>query len=697
MKRLKPRPLAIALACLGTATVHAQTAVSSDTPVTELPSIVVSASKRGETLDKIAAAVSVADREQLDDRQITSTLELDRVFPELHTSHGGTFMFPIITVRGMSSIQDLYSPALTIYVDGVPQLATFATQSLLGVEQVELLKGPQGTLYGRSAQGGVLNIVTRQPDNTPQFVVRSGVSGSRGYHTQAEASGPLVQDVLYGSVSLLGNKIGGDLKSEVIGSNHLGGVRTRAGNVKLRLAPTGSAWEMGLSAGRDCATGDQEAYAPFDDIKPRRVAVRPDLPEAYRSFYQRRCANSVAANGQYDWDDWRLSVTLGNHHMHSYREWVLDAGFPQFTEHWKQNTQELRLATRGAESGASSPRAWDAVFGLYRQDVDLSRRYLYDFVIPGFFRVLDSASSNNSQSLAAFGDVTWHVTTRFDLTGGLRASRDRANTDFRGEQMSVPFAGRTSTSENTWLGHAAARYEFSPQWSGYVNIAQGYKPRGFNNAPSSLADAQGYGRERSISYETGARYSGQDVRASVALYRIDSKDIQLYGDDGFGMQTLRNMGDTRSIGVELNAEWDITRQWTLAAGGYVNDAHFRRIDPAACAGCKGNDVPAAPRYGMTLTAKGNLLLGDTLLRPQLTVRRTGAQYFDNANTLRQKAYTLVDAALAWHPTDAVELALYAHNLFDKTYRNYGFAFGPLGNFAQIAPGRTVGMTATWRY
>jgi len=660
----------------------------------QLPSVVVSSSKRGETLHEMSSAVSVAGRERLDDGQITSTMELDRVFPELYTSHGGTFMFPIITVRGMSSIQDLYSPALSIYVDGAPQLATFATQSLLGVEQVELLKGPQGTLYGRSAQGGVLNIVTRKPDNTPHFSLRSGFASPRGHSLQVEGAQAIVPDMLYASVSLLGKKVGGDLASDVMHTRHLGGVHTGAGQTKLRLAPTGAAWEMGLSAGRDCARGSQEAYTPFDSIATRQVAVRADLPEAYRRFDQQRCANTIALHAQYDWGpDWRMSVTLAKQHMHSEREWVLDAGFPQFDERWKQNSQELRLATQAGNHS----RAWDAVFGLYHQELDLTRRYLYDYVIPSFMRVLDSASANTNASMAAYGDVTWHASQRLDLTAGTRFSRDRASTDFRGDQMGTPFEGVARTRENTWLGHAAARWQFTGQWNGYVNLAQGYKPRGYNNAPSSLADAEGYGRERSTSYEIGSRYSTPHMRAHVAAYRIDSLDVQLYGDVGFGMQSLRNMGETRSTGVEFNTEWDVTQRWTVALGGYANNAHFRHIDPAACPDCAGNHVPAAPRYGITLAAGGNIPLGATLLRPQLHLRHTGAQYFDNANTLRQKAYTVVDALLAWQPDNALEIALHAHNLFDKTYRNYGFAYGPLGNFAQLAPGRTVAVTVTWNY
>jgi len=684
---------ATALACLSVTFVNAQTTLPDEA---QLPSVVVSASKRGETLNEMSAAVSVAGRERLDDEQVASTLDLDRVFPELHATYGGTFLFPSFVVRGMTSIQDLYSPALTIYVDGVPQLATFATQSLLGVEQVELLKGPQGTLYGRSAQGGVLNIVTRKPDNTPHFSLRSGIANPQGHQLQAEGAGALLADLLYGSVTLLTNKAAGDLYSEVLNTNHLGGARNGAGQAKLRLAPTGAAWEAGLSAGRDCASGDQEAYALFDELGQRRVDVSPDLPLPYRRFYQHRCANSYAAYGQYDWSDWRLSVTLGQQHMRSWREWASGVGFPQFAEHWKQNSQELRLATRGAATGAATARTWDAVFGLYRQKLDLARGYIYDMVLPSFTRVLESSSSNHSQSLAAYGDATWHATQRLDITGGIRASRDRANTDFAGAQMGSAFDGAASTRENTWLGHLAARWQLTPQWSSYVNLAQGYKPRGYNNAPSSLADAAGYGRERSTSYEVGNRYNTASTRASFALYRIDSKDLQLYGDDDFGRQTLRNMGDSRSSGVEWNAEWDVTRQWALATGGYVSHAQFRRIDQKACPDCEGHRIPTVPRYGLTLAVHGKLLLGDTLVRPQLTLRRTGSQYFDNRNTLLQPAYTVLDMALAWHPHDSVELALYAHNLLDKTYRNYGYA-GRTGARAQLAPGRIVGLTATWRY
>ncbi|MDO5103423.1 MAG: TonB-dependent receptor [Lautropia sp.] len=700
--RFQLRALNIALLSFhATSWVHdacAQSVPSADDEPAVLTTVVVSASKRGQTLERLNSSASVADPPTLDDAQVTSTLELNRVFPELYTSHSATFLFPIITLRGVTSAQDFYNPALTVYVDGVPQLPTFAAQSLLGVEQVELLKGPQGTLYGKSAQGGVLNIVSRKPGNTPDFAARTGVASRDGYQLQVEGSGPLLKDLLYGSISLLDNDVNGDLRSDIIGSDQLGGVRSRAGNVELRLAPASSPWEVGLRAGRDCATGDQEAYTLFDDYKSRTAYVLPNLPEAYRDFHQRRCANSVAINGQYDFSIWRLNAIASSQRVHTERQWPLDAYFPQFSEHWKQNTQELRLSTRSPQQGEEPSRAWDAVFGLYRQGVDMSRGYQFDMVLPSFNRVTDSSSSNRIESLAAYGDVTWHLSSKTDITTGLRITRDKARTRFQGDMMGSTFQGQASSDQTTWLGHLAAGHQFNPNWRGYVNVAQGYKPLGYNLAPSSMDDAAGYGRERSISYEAGMRYAGSDMRASIALYRVDSKDVQLYGDGDTGNQTLRNVGDTRSVGVEFNTERDLTRQWTLSAGGFINDATFRRFeDSIACTGCAHNDVPMTPKYGLTLGVKGNVPVGHTVLRPQLTVRRTGAHYFDSANTLRQGTYTVVDAGFGWRPTRNLELMLYAQNLTDQDYRTYGFSYGATGNFAQIASGRTIGVTATYLY
>ncbi|MFC0129028.1 TonB-dependent receptor [Ralstonia solanacearum] len=662
----------------------------------ELPAVTITASKRDQSLASVNGAAAVVQQPALDDAQVANTQDLQRVLPGVEIAGGGSLLFPVISVRGVSSAQDFYNPALTLYVDGVPQLPTFTAQTLLSVDRVELLKGPQGTLYGKSAEGGVLNIVTLPPDDMLRVRLRTGLSSRGGNVEQAEVAGPLVKDLLYGSVSLAQVDAPGDLRNPVSGASHQGGARSLAGNVKLRLAPAGAPWEAGLSAGRDCTKATQDIYVPFDNIASRTANIDPRMPAQYAQPYLRRCGNSYALSGRYDIGQWRLSAVSAWQSVDIERRFPYLQYFVQQPEQWRQNVQELRLATRAPK------RRWDAVFGLYRQDVHQSRFSTYDMVIPSVVNLTTTTSGNQSKSLAAYGDVTWHTTDALDLSAGLRASRDQAWTAFAGTTMTSSgaystFSGANASAGNRVLGKVSAGYRLDPAWRVYANVSQGYKPGGFNLAPSSPADARGYGPERAISREIGARYDSRSLRGNVALYRIDIHDAQLFSGNALGYQTLSNVGDTRSTGAEFALEWDVARGWTAGLDGFVNHATFRSYtDPYGCTTCVGNDVPFAPRYGLALNLAGKVPTAIGAVRPRIAVRWLGAQYFDTANKLRQGSYALVDASLGWRPRHDIGIALYVQNLTNRDYRTYAFA-APTGNLAMVGLGRTVGMTVSFDY
>ncbi|MDO5087422.1 MAG: TonB-dependent receptor [Comamonadaceae bacterium] len=665
-----------------------------------LPAVVITGAKREQRLEQLHGAASVAERTALEDAQAGSTLALDRVFPALHMSYSGSQLFPVITLRGVTSAQDFYNPALTVYVDGVPQLPVSSIQSLVDVERVELLKGPQGTLYGKSAQGGVLHLVTRQPGEHFEALARAGLSSRGGHQAQASAAGPLVPGLLYGAAALSVSQVPGELHSPVLGGR-LGGSRAQAGQLKLRLAPAAQPWELGLHGGRDCARATQDVYTPYDAIGPRQAWALDALPAELRHPRQRRCVNTLAARGQYAWGDWQLSAVASTQRLRLTREFPFGAQYSWQPEQWRQNTQELRLSTRQAGPGQASDappaRAWDGVLGLYRQQVRQQRHYSIENVVPARAPFLESLSRNRSQSLAAYGDFSWRVGARADLSAGLRLSRDSAATRFAGHLMGGAVAGERASGQRTWLGRLGAGWRLSPQWRGYVNFAQGYKPAGYALAPTSAADAEGFGRERSYSLEAGVRGEARDWRMQLALYRVDTRDAQLYGDSQMGYQTLKNVGDIRSTGLEFDTQWRGWRGWTLGASGFVSHAVFRRYSASTCAQCDGHRVPLAPRSGLTLSAKGRVRVGTTVLRPRVAVRYVGPHYFDAANRLRQGGYTLIDAGLAWYPARDVELSLHVHNLGNKTYRGYGFSYGPAGSFAQVGRGRSVGLSLTYAY
>lgn len=692
--------LPLAAACLASlcSLGWAQTAA----PDATLPDVTISSGKRDQALSQFIGSAVVRDHQALEDAQIATTQDLQRVLPGVQISQSASFLYPIISLRGVSSAQDFYNPALTVYVDGVPQLPIFAIQSLQDVERVELLKGPQGTLYGKSAQGGVLNIIGQRPDNETRMHWGAGASSRGGYRVEGTASGAITPNLLYSSVSVSRDDAPGALYNPVTGQDHQGGAHATLGTAKLRLAPTGAPWEMALNLGRECTRASQDAYVPWDNIESQQAYVMPTMPTAVASFAQRRCTTSQSLSGQYDLGDWRLSATTAWQDADIARRYPIGPYDSQQPETWQQNMQEIRLATRGNNSTASNGRTWDGVFGLYRQSVQQRRDYVNALPTYGLTG-LTSASSNNSSSVAGYSDVIWHATSALDLSAGIRHSKDKASTNFAAASLNAAysmdrFSGSGRTDGNTTLGKLGAAYQWTPAWRSYATVSQGYKPGGFNLAPSNAYDAQPFGRERSTSVELGSRWQQGDWQVGAALYQVDIQDTQLYRGNDLGYQTLRNVGDTRSRGLELDARWKLNAQWTLDASAAVNKATFRRYeDPASCAACTGNDVPFAPHQLLSLGVSGRFATGWGVLRPTLSVRRTGSQYFDAANTLRQNGYTLVDLSLHWAIDSHWQITAYAHNLTDKKYRVYGFSNAAVGTMAQVALPRTVGVMLAYDY
>ena len=669
----------------------AQSEAESAQDAQALPEVVVSGDQGAPRPERPEGSASVADRAQLEDAQAVSTLDLTRVFPDLLIADSGTQLLPMVMLRGLAYTQDFYNPALAVYVDGVPQLPVFTVQSLVDVESIELLKGPQATLYGKTARAGVLDIATHQPGDATEAAVRAGISSRGGYQAQANLSGPLAPGLLYGAISLADSRTPGELHSPVLGSP-LGDRRAPAGNFKLRLAPAGSPWEMGLTGARNCIS-DKQAYTRYNDINSHTAHALDNLPDAYRNTHERLCVNTLSTRAQYQTGRWQLSAVASTQRLDLQRQFAFDSQYLRQPEQWRQNTQELRLSTRPQDPQTRAGGDWDATLGLYRQQINQSRQYTADTIAPDVSPLLDTRSRNNSQTLAAYGDLTWYLTARADLSAGLRLSRDAAATRFAGALLGEPFSGSPSTRQNTTLGRIGAGYRFSPQWRGYVNIAQDYKPAGYTLAPDSAADAQGYARERSTTYETGARYSARNLVLGAAAYRVNTRGMQLYGSNPFGFETIQNMGDTRINGLEFNADWNTPSGWALHASGFITAMQYRRYTgPGDCGNCNGSP----PARGLALGATGRVRMGGLLLRPRIAARFLGAHYFDTANTLRQGGYAVIDAGLAWNLSD-VEITLYATNLADKVYRTYGFSYGSAGDFAKAGEGRTLGVTLTWAY
>ncbi|EFH3151707.1 siderophore yersiniabactin receptor FyuA [Escherichia coli] len=666
MKMTRLYPLALG-GLLLPAIANAQTSQQDES------TLVVTASKqssRSASANNVSSTVVSAP--ELSDAGVTASDKLPRVLPGLNIENSGNMLFSTISLRGVSSAQDFYNPAVTLYVDGVPQLSTNTIQALTDVQSVELLRGPQGTLYGKSAQGGIINIVTQQPDSTPRGYIEGGVSSRDSYRSKFNLSGPIQDGLLYGSVTLLRQVDDGDMINPATGSDDLGGTRASIGNVKLRLAQDDQPWEMGFAASRECTRATQDAYVGWNDIKGRKLSISDGSPDPY----MRRCTDSQTLSGKYTTDDWVFNLISAWQQQHYSRTFPSGSLIVNMPQRWNQDVQELRAATLG------DARTVDMVFGLYRQNTREKLNSAYDMPTMPY---LSSTGYTTAETLAAYSDLTWHLTDRFDIGGGVRFSHDKSSTQYHGSMLGNPFGDQGKSNDDQVLGQLSAGYMLTDDWRVYTRVAQGYKPSGYNIVPTAGLDAKPFVAEKSINYELGTRYETADVTLQAATFYTHTKDMQLYSGP-VGMQTLSNAGKADATGVELEAKWRFAPGWSWDINGNVIRSEFTNDSELY----HGNRVPFVPRYGAGSSVNGVIDTRYGALMPRLAVNLVGPHYFDGDNQLRQGTYATLDSSLGWQATERMNISVYVDNLFDRRYRTYGYMNGSSA-VAQVNMGRTVGI------
>ena len=627
----------------------------------DFDTIIVTASKQSNNAaSSLNVSTQTISKTKLEAAGVDDTKKLSRVLPGLNIQNSGNLLYPAISLRGISSAQDFYTPAITFYVDGVPQLSTTLIQSLIDVDHISMMKGPQATLYGRSAQGGIVNITTAKPNNLFRGYIDGGIASRNGYQSHFNLSGPLVEDVFYGSVTLLRQSQPGAFNNPSTGSKRLGGSDENTGNIKLRLAPITAPWEINFSATEDSTHSTQDTYLDYRNTRSRKLLTSPGSldPRMHRHTH------SQTLSGSYDFGDWLLTANSAWQQLKYERRFPYGPFSAQSSEHWNQNTQEIRAATQGDN------RLWDGVLGLYRLDIDQSRKSS------------STNSSVSSQSLATYMDGTLHV-SQFDLGAGLRASHDKAKTHFG--KNNVWSTG--NNSDNQVLGQFSVGYLLTPEWRIYTRVAQGYKSAGFTITPQTGSQAKPFVAEKSINYEIGSHYEIDDFQLQSAVYYTHTKDMQLYSGP-MGFQTLKNAGSANAFGIEADAKRFFTTGWVATLNG--NLAYSKFASNVTADDYANNRVPFIPKFGAGFSVDGMIATSIGAIMPRIAMNVTGPLYFDGSNQLRQGGYTTTDISLGWQTSERITVSGYINNIFDKRYRTYGYARGNSA-FAQFNEGLTAGV------
>ncbi len=647
-------------------------------------SLMVTANKLEQRLGEVDGSVSVRTDEDLKAAGVTRIEELDKVFPGLVIRMRGNRAYSNISLRGISS-NDFYNPAVAIYVDGVPQDSSYFTQELVDVERVELLRGPQGTLYGRNAHAGVINIITRQPGKMVAGRI-GGTFANKEHGADAGISGPIVPDVLYGAVDLRWSNEDGWIDDAATGENNIDDSETLMGRVKLRLAPTDSNFDISFTAQHEKTESNEELYILDSNLdeKEYNSALQGGINELDRNV------ETYALTASYDFGDAKLTSITSYQDRDLSPRLIQGFNTPEFQD---TIAEELRLDFAIGER-------WSGVAGLYFPDANFDR---FTPGIPAFFL---EASQNqvDTQSYAAFGELTFAITDTLDITGGLRWSREEARIDYDRPGAFTGFSFEAEDDFEEVSPKLALGWQVTEDQRLYAVASRGFKPGGFNHAlPIAVfSDDQSipYDSETSTNVELGWRGNFLDgrVQAGAAAYWILTEDKQIYVGP-VGAQVLRNVGDAESYGVELDARFIPFDPLIIDVGANIGEAEFTDAgDPVTGQSFDGNEVPYAPDQSLQLAV--TYLVPFPELPGDLSLRVAGTYYsrtyFDEANTLSQGGYALLDASLDLNLDNGVGVSLFANNITDEIYRTYSYE--QAGSvFSSIGDGRVIGLTGSFRF
>lgn len=673
----------------------AQTAASSQTspePQAEIEPATQAASASDATradAQRAPASISVLTRDEITDAGIGSVQDAGRRIPNVILSDQGSPRFTVNAIRGIGSTvrDDYFNTSLGVYIDGVPATTAEFSRRLGDVESVEVLRGPQGTLFGPNTPAGVVNITSRAPTDIFAAEVQGtiGNNGQRG--TSAFLSGPIAGKALTGRMFFDYVERDGFTDYAYSGKS-IDDLEAATGSGSIQFRPN-ERLTATISGSLEHTDQGAYAYQPFDAYRRRVVDITPPNEEV-------RDSQALAANVSYDFGAVTLRSISGyraydirSEQDLSYNQMLASFGGGRASsdEDGEQFTQELRL------TGRIDP-AFNWVAGAFYQNTTFDYAYLFD--VPAFGGASLATSDYERRELAAYGEGTLTVARDLDLTAGVRVTQERHEIE-----TGVGFVGEETYTLVT--PKFAVAYHLDSDRQIYVSATRGARSGGFNRLSSSALGEE-YDPESLWSYEAGfkSEWFARTLTFNAAVFYIDWTDQQIRTQVAPGSVLIDNAGRSYSEGFELEASWRPVQGLELSGFLGLTHGEYEKYVDRFGVDLAGNTLVNTPELTAGLVAQYRWPIANSpfvgLVRGEYLY--TGDQYFDAENRLEQAGYGLVNVR-AGIETDTFSAVVFAKNLFDQDYRVYGYrdfeGSALASDIAVAGESRLVGVTATWRY
>jgi iron complex outermembrane receptor protein len=695
-----PRLLLCLLPVMSASYPAAGLAQSGDEGDARIDEIIVTSRYRAEKLSAIPDSITAFTQADIERHRIERINNVAALTPNLRFSDDQEVGVSTLVIRGVRQNRGTGQPPVSFRVDGVSATNNLlTTQELFDIESVDVLRGPQGALYGRNAIGGAVLISTREPTSEPEYGFRLSAAEGNDYILAANASGSLGSDELLYRVSMRLQDRDGQLENAYLDNQKVDFKESDSFRGRLLYKPTDA-----LSIDLRAQYSDQQGGSGY--FMPGSEGVLPLPPPDDPIFF---------GNPTYEIQSNRIGESFVKFSEFSAKidyafNWGTFTSITSFTDVESGNDQDLDQTLVDAiniividnsetlaqefrlTSNADQALRW--VAGAYFFDQDRFRSLATTFF---GFPVPPAAQDLKLRNYAAFGNVSYDLTGDLELTLAFRYDEETP------EDLTQ---GRSETFTEL-QPKASLAYNFREGLLGYVTVGKGFRAGGFNNLSEGSNFAPGFDQESLVSYETGLKWSAYDgrLRSAMSLFFTDYTDQQFFLFDQTGTQANINIPRSELWGGELEMTALLMNSLQLDFAFGYTDSEIKEYEdiqgvlvPADA--ILGSKVPGAPVWTLNLGLQHTAALSNSLdLVSRIDYEHRDKTYWTLDNLDTQEAYDLVNLSFSLE-REKWAARLFVNNLFDEEYIEWFFAARFIGLPADIAwpsPPRQVGLEFTYRY
>lgn len=678
-----------------------------------IPEVVVTADKKEAILQQTTLSLNVLDSRQIEELKVWDIADLGALVPNLYAANPGDLR-NVVSIRGLATTS--YDPAVATYIDGVNQFSLDSYISQLNdVERIEVLRGPQGTLYGRNASGGVINIITKQPENRMNGYVQMDYGS---YNLQRYTAGirfPLITDKLYFGAAGMFSSRDGFFFNEFTGSSY-DDVNLGQGNYFLKYQPN-KRWSFLLNVKHQLQLNDG-AFPLVSGVD--QAFERPYQINQNNNTTMRDRTLNFSLSAKYLHDRFLLNTQTSYQENYRFYEDPIDGDFSDFEiisvvnnygKDWNRNKVWMHETRLSSPMHAVSRIKWNTgIYGFVQDNPVKQGTYygedaaMYGSPLSNFTDI--GMNTLASAGLAGFGQVDFQLLPSLTLTAGLRYDYEHKKLQIEGHF--VPDAGevmvtRTDTSASAHYSNFSPKlalgYSLSKAHHVYAMYNRGFRAGGISPLSSDPSEKAltPYESEYSDNLEIGSKnmFMDRKLKLNVTVFFTQMKNGQipvLVMPEALTL--MRNSARLTSKGAEL--ELSVIPVKGLEVDGSFGYTDAKNTDLTIVEDDENKDYSGArpvftPRTTGFLSARYTRYFSsrsDSRLVGGITYKNIGTQYFDMVNSIHQDAYDLWNARIAYHYRN-MELAVWAENLADQRYIDYAYDFGAV----HLGPPRKYGLTA----